>query len=92
MRGSMCESTQSVYNRDFSHGGEHFLMGQVLARILMWAIIIACVGYFAQQWRNSAPSEKEREAMLEAARSYHDYKAQLEQAEGRRESDVPQPQ
>lgn len=67
-------------------------MGQVLARILMWAIIIACVWYFAQQWKNTAPSEKEQEAMLEAARSYHDYKTQLQQTEGRRESDVPQPQ
>ena len=88
----MCEFAESVYNKVFSHSGERFFMGQVLARILMWAIIIACVWYFAQQWKNSAPSEKEQEAMLEAARSYHDYKAQLEQAEGRRESDVPQPQ
>ncbi len=67
-------------------------MGQVLARILMWVLIIAGVGYFAQQWESSAPSEKEQEAMLDAARSYHDYKAQLEQVQGRGKSDVPQPQ
>ena len=57
-------------------------MGQVLARILMWGIIIAMVWYFAQQWNRSAPSEQEHQAMMEAARSYQEYKAQLQQKEG----------
>lgn len=67
-------------------------MGRVLARILMWTLVIAAAWLFAQQWKNSAPSEKEQGAMLDAARSYRDYKARLEQAQGRRESDVPHPQ
>ena len=56
-------------------------MGQVLARILMWGIIIAMVWYFAQQWNRGAPSEQEHQAMMEAARSYQEYKAQLQQNE-----------
>ena len=54
-------------------------MGQVLARILMWGIIIALVWYFAQQWNRGAPSEQEHEAMMDAARSYREYRAQLQQ-------------
>jgi len=57
-------------------------MGQVLARILMWGIIIALVWYFAQQWNQSAPSEQQHQAMMEAARSYQEYKAQQGQNDG----------
>jgi hypothetical protein len=88
----MCESRKSVYNGAFDFGGEHILTAQLLARILMWVVIISLVWYFAQQWNRSAPSEKEREAMLDAAHSYREYKARVQQGEGGMESDVPQPQ
>lgn len=86
----MREPGESVYNGALARGGERLFMGRVLARILMWVIIIACVGYFAQQWKSTAPAGKERDAMRDAARSYLDYKAQLERAEEQRASDVPQ--
>ena len=66
-------------------------MGQVLARIVMWGVIIAMVWYFAQQWNKGAPSEQEQQKMMEAARSYQEYKAQLHEQEAG-ESSVPKPQ
>ena len=64
-------------------------MGQVIARAIMWIVIIAGVWYFAQQWKSGTPSEEEHDAMMDAARHYQNYKMEQDRAAGRLESDVP---
>ena len=53
-------------------------MGQLLSRVLMWAIIIGSVWYFAQLQQRTEPDEQAREAMLEAAQHYQQLKARSE--------------
>jgi hypothetical protein len=65
------------------------LTGQLLARILMWAVIIAMVWYFAQQWNRGAPSEQQHEAMMDAARSYREYQGQMQQEQAPPETELP---
>lgn len=62
-------------------------MGQMLARIVMWGVIIGLVWYLGREYAAHRPNPAHTAAMQEAAQHYRAVREDMDRATG---GDVPQ--